>query len=105
VSIRSFRPPSLPAHHALTYSYRLKRSSYYTPEYTQSAALIRARRPYILKNAIMGVAIMTFAIGVFTFTLKAVGQDDFSDVIVPEGREIQIQQPAKTPNVQTNGVR
>ena len=41
-----------------------KRSSYYDQEYRQSAALIRARRPYIFKNALVGTAIATFAIGV-----------------------------------------
>ena len=63
----------------------LKRSSYYKPDYTQSAALIRARRPYLFKNAITGVCIASFAIGVFAFTLRAVGQEQFSDVIVPSG--------------------
>jgi hypothetical protein len=42
----------------------LKRSSYYEADYRQSPALIRARRPYLVKNAITGVAIMSFAFGV-----------------------------------------
>jgi cytochrome c oxidase assembly factor 3, fungi type len=42
----------------------LKRSSYYESDYRQSAALIRARRPYLVKNAITGIAITSFAIGV-----------------------------------------
>lgn len=42
----------------------LKRSSYYEPDQRQSPALIRARRPYLVKNAITGVAIMGFAFGV-----------------------------------------
>jgi hypothetical protein len=42
----------------------LKRSSYYDSDYRQTAALIRARRPYVFKNAIMGLAIGGFAIGV-----------------------------------------
>lgn len=42
----------------------LKKSSYYEADYRQSPALIRARRPYLVKNAITGVAIMSFAIGV-----------------------------------------
>lgn len=62
---------------------------------------------------------MTFAIGVcqslrilfhkmpadwfaaVAFTLRAVGQDNFEDVVVPDAQ----QQPPKTPNVQTNGIR
>jgi len=50
---------------------------------------------------------MTFAIGVFAFTLRAVGQDNFEDVIVPDTpkqqqptQQPQQQQPPKTPNVQ-----
>ena len=35
------------------------------------------------------------------FTLHAVGQDTFEDVVVPDGNT----QPPKTPNVGTNGVR
>jgi hypothetical protein len=42
----------------------LKRSSYYDSDYRQTAALIRARRPYVFKNAFMGLAIGGFAIGV-----------------------------------------
>ncbi|RMD39566.1 hypothetical protein DV735_g5562, partial [Chaetothyriales sp. CBS 134920] len=63
----------------------LKRSSYYDSDYRQSAALIRARRPYLLKNTITGIAIAGFAIGVFAMTLRLVGQDKFEDVIVPSG--------------------
>lgn len=44
----------------------LKRSSYYENDYRQSPALIRARRPYLVKNAITGIAIMSFALGVCT---------------------------------------
>ena len=36
---------------------------------------------------------MSFAIGVFGFTLRAVGQESFDDVVVPP----------KTPNVTANG--
>lgn len=77
----------------------LKRSSYYKPDYTQSAALIRARRPYLVKNAVTGVCIFAFAVSVFAFTLRAVGQESFDDVVVPSGP------PPKTPNVAVNGSR
>ncbi|KAI9647351.1 hypothetical protein NHQ30_003736 [Ciborinia camelliae] len=59
------------------------KSSYYDKNYKQSAALIRARRPYLVKNALTGACIFAFAIGVFTFTIRAVSQDDFEDVKVP----------------------
>lgn len=46
--------------------HRLKRSSYYTPDERSGAALLRARRPYLFKNAVTGIAIFGFAIGVCT---------------------------------------
>jgi len=78
----------------------LKRSSYYESDYRQSAALIRARRPYIFKNLATGAAIMGFAVGVFAFTLNAVGQDNFDDVVVPDAPA----EPPKTPNVPAAGI-
>jgi len=78
----------------------LKRSSYYEADYRQSAALIRARRPYIFKNLATGAVIISFAVGVFAFTLKAVGQDNFEDVIVPD----EPAEPPKTPNVPAAGI-
>ncbi|KIV89798.1 hypothetical protein PV10_07173 [Exophiala mesophila] len=62
----------------------LKRSSYYDSDYRQSAALIRARRPFLFRNILTGTGIAMFAVGVFVFTLKAVGQDKFEDVVVPD---------------------
>jgi cytochrome c oxidase assembly factor 3, fungi type len=101
----------------LTLVSRLKRSSYYESDYRQSAALIRARRPYLFKNMATGAAIFSFALGVCAcaptihfkdkvlivptdaFTIHAVGQDNFEDVKVPDAPL----QPAKTPNVAVNG--
>jgi len=79
----------------------LKRSSYYQPDYSQSAALIRARRPYLFKNIATGAGIFAFTIGVYWFTINAVGQETFDDVKVPDAPP----QPAKTPNVAVNGKR
>ncbi|KAI9871476.1 MAG: hypothetical protein M1830_002876 [Pleopsidium flavum] len=73
----------------------IPRSSYYDTHYRQSAALIRARRPYLVRNVITGAAIFGFAISVYAFTIKAVAQDDFSDVQIPDAPA----QPAHTPNV------
>ncbi|EHY59703.1 hypothetical protein ABEF92_008305 [Exophiala dermatitidis] len=86
----------------------LKRSSYYNPDYRAGAALNRARRPYLFKNLITGACIFSFAIGVFAFTLKAVGQDNFEDVVVPDApapAAAQQQQAPKAPNAQANGMR
>ncbi|KAL9111333.1 MAG: hypothetical protein Q9227_004210 [Pyrenula ochraceoflavens] len=87
-----------------------KRSSYYKPDYTHSAALIRARRPYLFKNIYTGLAIWAFVMGVYAFTIKAVGQEKFEDVIVPDeparSDERKAPMPAqspKVPNVAANG--
>ncbi|KAI0553311.1 hypothetical protein F4679DRAFT_580530 [Xylaria curta] len=39
-------------------------SSYYDRQFRQSPALIRARKPYLVKNAVVGSAFAAFAIGV-----------------------------------------
>jgi cytochrome c oxidase assembly factor 3 len=91
--------------------YSIPRSSYYDKHYRQSEALIRARRPFLVRNILTGVGIFSFAIGVCkyvvvlmeysangdtdAFTIKAVAQDDFEDVKVPDAPL----QPPKTPNV------
>ncbi|QVM06404.1 hypothetical protein D8B26_001117 [Coccidioides posadasii str. Silveira] len=62
----------------------LFRSSYYDKDYRAGAALLRARRPYLVKNALTGVVLFGFCISVYAFTINAVGQDDFSDVKVPD---------------------
>ncbi|CAG8975539.1 hypothetical protein HYALB_00005607 [Hymenoscyphus albidus] len=59
------------------------KSSYYDTHYKQSAALIRARRPYLIKNTLTGLGLMGFCLGVYTFTIRAVSQDEFEDVKVP----------------------
>ncbi|PGH08294.1 hypothetical protein AJ80_07890 [Polytolypa hystricis UAMH7299] len=59
------------------------RSSYYDKDYRATAALQRARRPYIVRNGVTGLLLFSFCIGVFAFTVDAVGQDDFSDVKIP----------------------
>ncbi|KAI0025376.1 hypothetical protein F4780DRAFT_774844 [Xylariomycetidae sp. FL0641] len=60
------------------------KSSYYDRQFRQSPALIRARRPYLFKNAVVGTAIASIAVGVYIYTIKAIGQDEFEDVKVPE---------------------
>ncbi|KFY85003.1 hypothetical protein V500_08802 [Pseudogymnoascus sp. VKM F-4518 (FW-2643)] len=62
----------------------IPKSSYYDKNYKQSPALIRARRPYLIKNMITGVGIFAFTMGVYALTIRAVAQDEFEDVIVPD---------------------
>ncbi|EEP76661.1 predicted protein [Uncinocarpus reesii 1704] len=42
----------------------LFKSSYYDKDYRAGAALLRARRPYLVKNGLTGVALFGFCIGV-----------------------------------------
>ncbi|TVY45774.1 Cytochrome c oxidase assembly factor 3, mitochondrial [Lachnellula subtilissima] len=61
----------------------IPRSSYYDAHYKQSAALIRARRPYLIKNTLTGLGLFAFTISIYAYTIKAVSQDEFEDVQVP----------------------
>ncbi|KAI0844114.1 hypothetical protein F5Y00DRAFT_266903 [Daldinia vernicosa] len=58
-------------------------SSYYDRRFRQSPALIRARRPYLFKNVLVGSATAAIAIGVYVYTINVIGQDEFEDVKVP----------------------
>ncbi|BEI81374.1 hypothetical protein CcaverHIS002_0205340 [Cutaneotrichosporon cavernicola] len=55
--------------------------SYYLKGIHESPALKRARTPYQLKNVLTGAAIFSFIIGVYYYSISAVKQDDFSDVV------------------------
>jgi cytochrome c oxidase assembly factor 3 len=78
----------------------IPRSSYYDKNYRQTAALIRARRPYLVKNALTGLGIFGFCAGVYFFTINAVAQDEFEDVKVPDA---PAQSPRAGASTMTNG--
>jgi len=78
----------------------IPRSSYYDRNYKQSAALIRARRPYLIRNSLTGLGLFAFCMGVYSFTISAVSQDDFEDVKVPDK---PIQAPSAGASTITNG--
>ncbi|KOS18676.1 Cytochrome c oxidase assembly factor 3 [Escovopsis weberi] len=59
-------------------------STYYDRRLRQGPALIRARRPYLVKNAVTGLGLLGLVAGVYMYTIRAVGQDDFEDVKVPD---------------------
>ncbi|PNS18550.1 hypothetical protein CAC42_5089 [Sphaceloma murrayae] len=63
---------------------RVPQSSYYDKYNRPTAALQRARRPYLVKNAFTGLGVVGFAVSVYVFTIKAVAQDDFEDVPIPD---------------------
>ncbi|KAL8632122.1 hypothetical protein Q9189_002146 [Teloschistes chrysophthalmus] len=69
-------------------------NSYWTKDNRMGPALIRARKPFMIKNIVTGIGIASFVIGVYAFTIKAVAQDDFSDVQIPDVPE----QPPHTPH-------
>ncbi|WPG97529.1 Hypothetical protein R9X50_00030600 [Acrodontium crateriforme] len=63
---------------------RVPQSSYYDKNNRPSAALYRARQPYLVRNAVTGFAIIGFVAAVYSWTIRAIGQDDFSDVPMPD---------------------
>ncbi|KAK6500878.1 hypothetical protein TWF506_003639 [Arthrobotrys conoides] len=65
----------------------IKRSSYYNPDYRQGQSLIRARSPYLVKNALTGVALMGFVISIYVYTIKAIKSDDFAEAALPPKKE------------------
>ncbi|OHE92309.1 hypothetical protein CORC01_12371 [Colletotrichum orchidophilum] len=69
-----------------------QKSSYYDRNLRQGPALIRARKPYLTKNLAVGTGLWCFVGAVYWYTIKAVGQDEFEDVKVPDAPR----QPAKS---------
>ncbi|GAB7357066.1 hypothetical protein MBLNU459_g7882t1 [Dothideomycetes sp. NU459] len=63
---------------------RVPQSSYYDRNNRPTAALYRARQPYLIRNAVTGLCIFGFAIGVYAFTIRAVSQDEFDDIPMPD---------------------
>ncbi|RMJ15519.1 hypothetical protein BHE90_011824 [Fusarium euwallaceae] len=59
-------------------------STYYDRRLRQGPALVRARRPYLFKNAVTGLGLLTVVGAIYYYTLNAVGQDNFEDVKVPD---------------------
>ncbi|KAH0528108.1 hypothetical protein TsFJ059_003011 [Trichoderma semiorbis] len=59
-------------------------TTYYDRKLRQGPALVRARRPYLFKNALTGLGLFALVGGVYWYTISAVGQDDFEDVKVPD---------------------
>ncbi|KAK0556171.1 hypothetical protein OC844_005928 [Tilletia horrida] len=59
---------------------RSTHASYHPGGYGVSEGLRRARRPYFWKNAVTGGLILSFATGVYYYSISKVKQDDFSDL-------------------------
>jgi len=54
--------------------------TYHPKGYGMSPSLQRARRPYFLRNALLGTTLFGFTLAVYFYSISAVQQDDFSDV-------------------------
>ncbi|KAF5333246.1 hypothetical protein D9611_002774 [Ephemerocybe angulata] len=52
----------------------------YRPASGMSEGLKRAREPYRIKNALVGLGLGAFAVGVWAYSISAVKQDVFDDV-------------------------
>merc|ERR1712137_1137645 len=81
---------------AATMGYKPFRSTYYDDRMRASPALLRARAPYLIKNTITGFAICTLVIGIYTYTINAISQDEFEDVVVPDKPMERTAQPLGT---------
>ncbi|KAJ7591484.1 hypothetical protein C8J56DRAFT_1047688 [Mycena floridula] len=52
----------------------------YRPNGRMSASMMRAREPYRVKNAITGVLLGVFVVGIYSYSIRAVKQENFDDV-------------------------
>jgi len=64
-------------------STRAAKASYHPGGYGVSKGLKRARRPFRTANFITGSLITAFAASVYFYSIRAVAQDDFSDLDQP----------------------
>ncbi|CCX34874.1 hypothetical protein FPQ18DRAFT_360234 [Pyronema domesticum] len=77
---------------------RESQNSYYDADMRQGQSMIRARRPFVVKNALTGLAIAGFTACVYAYTIRAVAQDNFEDVPIPDA---PIQRPASAGTIAT----
>ncbi|GAA5868913.1 hypothetical protein JCM3774_006789 [Rhodotorula dairenensis] len=68
-------------------SNRQARATYHPGGYGVSEGLKRARRPFRTRNFITGGVITAFAFSVYMYSIRAVAQDDFSDLDQPVSEE------------------
>ncbi|CAG8581747.1 14694_t:CDS:2 [Funneliformis caledonium] len=56
---------------------------YQTQKILFTPALKRARKPFVVRNAITGMLLLGFCGAVYSYSIMAVKQDDLSDVPMP----------------------
>lgn len=72
------------------------------PKQSMSPGLKRAREPYRVKNAILGLTLGAFAVGVWAYSISAVKQDVFDDIddeVVRPAVPVSVAVPATGPGV------
>ncbi|KAF5371108.1 hypothetical protein D9758_004107 [Tetrapyrgos nigripes] len=63
---------------------------------TMSPGLKRARQPYLVKNVITGIILGAFVVGVYTYSIRAVKQDEFDDI----DEEAKVQAKARLASIE-----
>ena len=71
----SYRPKSYVRSFRICWSFPA-----FEPSQVMSPGLRRAREPYRLRNAITGLTLAAFGVGVWAYSISAVRQDVFDDV-------------------------
>ncbi|GAA5848464.1 hypothetical protein JCM8547_004522 [Rhodosporidiobolus lusitaniae] len=73
----------------MSVSTRAAKATYHPGGYGVSEGLKRARRPFRTANFITGSLITGFALSVYLYSIRAVAQDDFSDLDQPVSDDIR----------------
>lgn len=68
------------------------RGKYRNADGTMTAAAIRARRPFLARNLMLGAGLASFAGFCYWWTYRALTPDDFGDVPVPELSEGELEE-------------
>ncbi|KAF9024327.1 hypothetical protein BDZ89DRAFT_1136098 [Hymenopellis radicata] len=76
-----------------------KAAKSYWPNGMMSPSLKRAREPYRIPNIITGVCLSIFVVGVYTYSIRAVKQDEFEDVDDEARSRIRDRQRANAGNL------
>ncbi|GMG06093.1 unnamed protein product [Aspergillus oryzae] len=80
-------------------------STYYGKDYRAGAALLRARRPYLVKNALTGLGLVAFTISVCTFDSDHIFSPESQTRNHTRPKELSTNQPTiqktPTPSVQS----
>lgn len=71
------------------------RGKYRNSDGTMTAAAIRARRPFFVRNMFLGAGFATFAGFCYWWTYRALTPDDFGDIGIPDIPEAELEELRK----------